>query len=910
MTEWIIVCNPAKYNITGALDALDTIDWRQSTNVEVDDIVYIYVAKPVNAIRYKCVAVKVEMENSEIDDIDYVIDDTGNADYGRYMQLKLLEKYNTPKLNYYQLQVNGLKTLQSASIVPKQLSDYIFASTETLTGQRITRRHAIEILSRAYDRPVTARNFTNIIYEIGKHQSAIFGELNYLAQTGEMKKEGTPAQYYFSLAREMPSPQYFYVFQGRSFNEEYEGGFLWAQKKGKNGVENHHWTRMQEVRKGDVILHGKSGRFVAVSVAKKDCYSAPRPNNLSDEWAKDGWRIDTDYFVFPHAIRPIDYADVIRPLLPEKYSPFDKSGNGNMGYLYKANQELARYLLNATAGMIDLDEYTPVNTAQSQDTEDSDNEAIDLLEEKPQIQMKNHMDQFKKKLPEFQKKEKELELIRSQFVSDYSMQKIIRLTKEEYVVGLGTNNSFCYRLETELQGLGNIRGVSARKFGLYYGTSGDDKEQKYRVTKKFGEEPDEALEKIKEQIVLLCMAGESKDNDAIRKSELGPLFRGKILSTFLPEDYLAIFADEHLDYFMDRLGIGAVDNDDILDKQRKLVEWKQSQDELKDLSNFLYTRFLYSTFGRPFEEAKEEKDIQSIRDKEYPQDYVTKSSITIDQWKQLIQDSDVFLEKDLELVKRIYMCDNHATTCYDLGIQDGLSPTSYIKPVVALARRVESALGLNPIYRENGKQVWWRILFWGRYREDTHFEWKLQPKLAKALAAVYPELEILEVNDDEDQSLVDDLKQASLNNSRDDFDYEDEAKERSAAIYINGHRTYPRDRQTAINALAHAHYLCEIDVNHPTFVRKNSDKNYTEPHHLVPMSFSDQFTVSLDREQNIVSLCSNCHNLIHYGRDAGKLVKVLFEARKDQLERAGIQVSLKQLLEMYHIDTKDGDIDE
>ena len=166
------------------------------------------------------------------------------------------------------------------------------------------------------------------------------------------------------------------------------------------------------------------------------------------------------------------------------------------------------------------------------------------------------------------------------------------------------------------------------------------------------------------------------------------------------------------------------------------------------------------------------------------------------------------------------------------------------------------------------------------------------------------------MNDAEDQSLIDDLKQASLSNSRDDFDYEDGAKERAAAIYINGHRTYPRDRQTAINALARAKYLCEIDVDHPTFIRKNSDKNYTEPHHLVPMSFSDQFDVSLDREQNIVSLCSNCHNLIHYGRDAGKIVKILYEARKDELERAGIQVSLKQLFEMYHIDTKDRDIDE
>lgn len=94
-----------------------------------------------------------------------------------------------------------------------------------------------------------------------------------------------------------------------------------------------------------------------------------------------------------------------------------------------------------------------------------------------------------------------------------------------------------------------------------------------------------------------------------------------------------------------------------------------------------------------------------------------------------------------------------------------------------------------------------------------------------------------------------------------EFEYE-----KQMPIWRNGHKTYPRDRQTAIRALAHAKYCCEIDEEHPTFIRKNSDKNYTEPHHLIPMPCSDQFDVSLDIEENIVSLCSNYHNEIHYGK--------------------------------------------
>lgn len=110
---------------------------------------------------------------------------------------------------------------------------------------------------------------------------------------------------------------------------------------------------------------------------------------------------------------------------------------------------------------------------------------------------------------------------------------------------------------------------------------------------------------------------------------------------------------------------------------------------------------------------------------------------------------------------------------------------------------------------------------------------------------------------------------------------------------------YPRNKQTAINALTHAHFVCEIDNGHPTFIRKNSDKTYTEPHHLIPLAFQKKFDVSLDVEENIVSLCSNCHNEMHYGRDADTLIKILYSERKAVLEKAGIVISMSDLLAMY-----------
>lgn len=905
MAEWIITCNTTAYNVEGAFEKFNSIDWKQSTNVEQGDIVYIYVGAPVRAIKYMCQATKVELEVPEIDDSEFEIDNSNYGNYGRYMELTLLKKLDNKKLAYNHLMENGLKTVQGPSHVSEQLSAYLFSVIETggssydyylPKGKTTkTRREVITMLQRAYDRPVTARELTDIMYEIGKQQANVFSELQYMEQLGLVKKHGESVPFAYSVVANTGTPNYFYVFQNQSFDEECAGGYLWAPKFAKDGTTNHHWSRMKEVRKGDVIFHGYKQHVVAISIAKSDGYSADRPGELSAEaWTKDGWRVDTDYYIFHHSIAPKDYWDAIKEMLPAKYAPFDKNGNGNMGYLFPLTKELARFILDATAGKSEKGMVTET-------TKYVDSEVMSLVAGNQQDKVKNLIKEFKERLPELWKKEAELEELRTKFVSDYNMQKLMNMTKEEYVVGLDSKTSFCYRLETELQELGNIHGATSSKFGLYYGKSGEDTEEQYRPTVgKFGSDPDAALEQIKEQIVYLRLDGEKKDLDAIRKCKLSPMFRGKLLSTFFPEEYLCIFAEEHLNYFITQLGMTYTSADDILSKQIKLVEWKKARPEMKGWNNHIFSRFLYEKFGHPLETSRSEKEIQEERDKAYPKHYATNIGVTIGQWKALLKNEAVFRPEDIELLTRFYIADNHATTCYDLSIEDGVSPTSYITPVVGLAKRIAGALGLEPIIAEDGSQVWWRIPFWGTYREDGRFEWKLRPKLARAMEEVYPELSSMisdEIEEKEDEKLVSDLK--NINTSAEDFEYTGVPKARPEPLYVNGHRTYKRDKQVALNALAHAHYACEIDAEHPTFIRKKSDKKYTEPHHLVPMAFSEKFSVSLDREENIVSLCSNCHNQIHYGQDADKLIEKLYYERKGALESVGIVISLERLLEMY-----------
>jgi 5-methylcytosine-specific restriction endonuclease McrA len=120
-------------------------------------------------------------------------------------------------------------------------------------------------------------------------------------------------------------------------------------------------------------------------------------------------------------------------------------------------------------------------------------------------------------------------------------------------------------------------------------------------------------------------------------------------------------------------------------------------------------------------------------------------------------------------------------------------------------------------------------------------------------------------------------------------------------IQSNGGLNYLRDKSNSARALKRANFKCEIDPTHTTFLRKSGICEYTEPHHLIPMSKQNSFRYSLDVEANIVSLCSNCHNHIHYGLGSERLIVQLYNARIKELFDAGITLTLDDLKKIYGI---------
>ena len=122
MSTWIIPCNVKYYDVFSAFNRLKKLNWKQSTRIEIGDIVYIYVGKPYSSILYKCKVNKVNLPSPEIDDNEFNRDDEPYGHYGNYMELELMDTYASTLYTLDKLKEYGLTgNIQS----PRRATDKI-----------------------------------------------------------------------------------------------------------------------------------------------------------------------------------------------------------------------------------------------------------------------------------------------------------------------------------------------------------------------------------------------------------------------------------------------------------------------------------------------------------------------------------------------------------------------------------------------------------------------------------------------------------------------------------------------------------------------------------------------------------------------------------------------------------------
>ncbi len=135
--EWLIPANPNFYDHETSFEKNGVIDWKQTVNYNVGDIVYLYITKPDQRITTKTIVTKVNINLQDaIDDSVFYKDPNFKKNAtDKYVRLQRIEHYNNPRLRLDYLVKHGIKGApQSAMHLPQELSDYI---KKTITGEEM-----------------------------------------------------------------------------------------------------------------------------------------------------------------------------------------------------------------------------------------------------------------------------------------------------------------------------------------------------------------------------------------------------------------------------------------------------------------------------------------------------------------------------------------------------------------------------------------------------------------------------------------------------------------------------------------------------------------------------------------------------------------------------------------------------
>ncbi len=152
--------------------------------------------------------------------------------------------------------------------------------------------------------------------------------------------------------------RYWWVNQNQTYRQEIQGGYLWSPKRNANGVRNPFYESMREVSPGDLVFSFVDTRIVAIGIARSYCWESPKPQEFGSagqNWENIGWKVRVEFVPLIHQVRPKDHMDVLRPVLPDRYSPLQANGNGIQSvYLTEVPPVFAEVLAGLIGGQARL----------------------------------------------------------------------------------------------------------------------------------------------------------------------------------------------------------------------------------------------------------------------------------------------------------------------------------------------------------------------------------------------------------------------------------------------------------------------------------------------------------------------------------------------------------------------------
>ncbi|MGW5075802.1 McrB family protein [Rhodococcus sp. NPDC004095] len=117
-----------------------------------------------------------------------------------------------------------------------------------------------------------------------------------------------------------------WVNQGGSFKDECSGGYLWASEVTSDGRTLKHWSNVERLRPGQMVIHNAYGKIVAIGRVAGKPGKGPNPSGALP--SSDGFVCAVDYHVLNEPIARQELPDSVTAA-----SPFDRNGKTKEQYL-------------------------------------------------------------------------------------------------------------------------------------------------------------------------------------------------------------------------------------------------------------------------------------------------------------------------------------------------------------------------------------------------------------------------------------------------------------------------------------------------------------------------------------------------------------------------------------------------
>lgn len=176
------------------------------------------------------------------------------------------------------------------------------------------------------------------------------------------------------------------------------------------------------------------------------------------------------------------------------------------------------------------------------------------------------------------------------FAENFTLDRIKTLDIDDYVIGKGNTDSFCYWLEFKLKNLGLYSGYST-KFKLYW----NDAEQQYG---KVGFVKDLSDDIAIENIRLALADIYAKKNLLEVSKKMSDAFVLKVLNSYYPDEFFPILKKEYIDKVLKLLKIDFNKKDSVFAKNQLLQnEFKVLINKFNvDITNLEFMHFLFEEF--------------------------------------------------------------------------------------------------------------------------------------------------------------------------------------------------------------------------------------------------------------------------------------------------------------------------